>query len=245
MAYSSFFYEERDCSLTQRRRRRPGRGDALGDPFKEDPNAPRPCYRRPGKEVPPERARTNHKKKGRSALRECLRKTRKPASDSMERICLPLPGSPCQCRRAWRENTKGKIYRNRLIDRQKATAHETAGHEFVRTPAKLLWRKAVTSRREQNALTETNSHRQRPKIFTAAPRQLPSPSCHPASRGTRFGVTRLLGSAKDISQTSFGFTHWILSGIRGGFSNGDLSVKSGFMRSSASLNPRSPNPLPE
>jgi hypothetical protein len=41
------------------------------------------------------------------------------------------------------------------------------------------------------------------------------------------------------------FTHWILSGIRGGFSNGDLLVKSGFMRSSASLNPCSLNPLPE
>src|SRR6516164_3822720 len=45
--------------------------------------------------------------------------------------------------------------------------------------------------------------------------------------------------------TSVGFTHWILSGIRGGFSNGDLSVKSGIMRSSASLNPFSLNPLPE
>jgi hypothetical protein len=24
------------------------------------------------------------------------------------RICLPLPGSPCQCRRAWQENKRGK-----------------------------------------------------------------------------------------------------------------------------------------
>jgi hypothetical protein len=45
----------------------------------------------PGKEVPPERARTNHKKKGRSALRECLRNTREPASRKWN-------VSACRCR---------------------------------------------------------------------------------------------------------------------------------------------------
>jgi hypothetical protein len=61
----------------------------------------------PGKEVPPERARTNQIKRTIPLAAECQRKTRKPASDNMKHIYLPLPGSPCQCRRARRENTKG------------------------------------------------------------------------------------------------------------------------------------------
>jgi hypothetical protein len=53
-----------------------------------------------------EQERTGEKRNGPLAA-ECQRKTRKPAPDNTERICLPLPGSPCQCRRAWQENTKG------------------------------------------------------------------------------------------------------------------------------------------
>jgi hypothetical protein len=52
-------------------------------------------------------------------------------------------------------------------------------------------------------------------------------------------------SAKATSQTKAGFTHWIFSGILGGFPNGDLSVKKGFSRSTASFNPFSVKPLPE
>ena len=69
---------------------------------------------------------------------------------------------------------------------------------------------------------------QQPVTFTVALTPLPSDSCHPARpRNTvwRNSPPRV-HSAKDISQTSFGFIHWIFSGIRGGFSNGDLSVKS-------------------
>jgi hypothetical protein len=69
----------------------------------------------PGKEVPPQRARTNQIKRNGPLAAECLRKTRKPASDNMKHICLPLLGSPCQCRRAWRENTKGGIYRKACL----------------------------------------------------------------------------------------------------------------------------------
>ena len=44
---SSFFYEERDCSLTQKAEAPPGtRGRFGGIPFKEDPNASRPQKRR-------------------------------------------------------------------------------------------------------------------------------------------------------------------------------------------------------
>ena len=42
----------------------------------------------PGKEVPPERARTNRRKKERSATGNSLKKTRRPASTKWKRICL-------------------------------------------------------------------------------------------------------------------------------------------------------------
>jgi len=70
-----------------------------------------------------------------------------------------------------------------------------------------------------------------------------------SSRQPRKTVWRICSSsvhsAKVTSQTSFGFTHWIFSGTLGGFSNGDFSVKSGFIRLSASWMPFSVKPLPE
>src|SRR5437016_751714 len=59
----------------QRRRRHPGRGDALGG-FLSRRTRMLPVRKSggPGKEVPPKRARTNHRKKKRSATAECLRK---------------------------------------------------------------------------------------------------------------------------------------------------------------------------
>jgi hypothetical protein len=72
----------------------------------------------PGKEVPPERARTKPEKKERSARRRNARENAETCFDKMERICLPLPGNPCQCRRAWRERIlKRKIYRIVPLDR--------------------------------------------------------------------------------------------------------------------------------
>jgi hypothetical protein len=59
----------------------------------------------PGKEVPPERARTKPDKKERSVRGGMPEKNAETCFDKMERICLrPLPVRPCQCRRAWREN---------------------------------------------------------------------------------------------------------------------------------------------
>jgi hypothetical protein len=52
-------------------------------------------------------------------------------------------------------------------------------------------------------------------------------------------------SANATSQTKVGFTHWIFSGILGGFSTGGLSVKNGLNRSIASANLFSVNPVPE
>ena len=44
----------------------------------------------PGKEVPPERARTNQRKRNGTLAAECHRKTRKPASTKWNGIFLPL-----------------------------------------------------------------------------------------------------------------------------------------------------------
>jgi hypothetical protein len=65
-------------------------GTVGGIPFKEDPNAPRPCYRRPGKEVPPERARTNQRKKDGPLAGGMPEKNTETCFDKMERIRLPL-----------------------------------------------------------------------------------------------------------------------------------------------------------
>jgi hypothetical protein len=54
---------------------------------------------------------------------------------------------------------------------------------------KLLWPRAQICG-ERNAVRERNWHRQRSETFTGAPIQLPSASCHPSSRETRFVVTR-------------------------------------------------------
>jgi hypothetical protein len=61
----------------------------------------------PGKEVPPKRARTKPEKKERFARGGMPEKNAETCFEKMERICLPLPVSPCQCRRVRRENTKG------------------------------------------------------------------------------------------------------------------------------------------
>jgi hypothetical protein len=47
-----------------------------------------------------------------------------------------------------------------------------------------------------------------------------------------------------FSQISLGFTHWIFSLMFGGLTKGDLSVKNGFIRSTASFNPFSLKPEP-
>jgi hypothetical protein len=57
-----------------------------------------------------EQERTREKRTVRSR-RNAREKRGNLPRDNTERICQPLPGSPCQCRRAWRENT----YRNRPI----------------------------------------------------------------------------------------------------------------------------------
>ena len=83
------------------------RGRFGGIPFKEDPNAPRPQKRRTREGGAARESKNETREKGTArSRRNALRKTRKPASDNMKRICLPLPGSPCQCRYAWREDTK-------------------------------------------------------------------------------------------------------------------------------------------
>jgi hypothetical protein len=69
-------------------------------------------------------------------------------------------------------------------------------------------------------------------------------SRHPRNVVCRNSPSRV-HSAKATSQTNAGFTHWIFSGTLGGFTNGDLSVKNGFSRSTASFNPFSVKPLPE
>src|SRR5215469_3055421 len=89
MAYSSFFSEERDCSLTPKAEAPPGtRGRFGGIPFKEDPNAPYParaadqgrrCRQR-------EQERTREKRTVRSR-RNCLKKTRRPASGQHGTVC--------------------------------------------------------------------------------------------------------------------------------------------------------------
>jgi hypothetical protein len=51
----------------------------------------------PGKEVPPERARTNHKKKEWSALRRnCLKKTRGTCLGATWNASVPAPVEQCQ-----------------------------------------------------------------------------------------------------------------------------------------------------
>jgi hypothetical protein len=101
----------------------------------------------PGKEVPPERARTNQRKRNGSLAAECLRKTRRPASRKWNasacrcREAMPMP--PC----AAGEYEKAEIYRGRPIDRQKAQATKTVVRE-VMMPTKLL-RIAHASWREE------------------------------------------------------------------------------------------------
>src|SRR5258708_19736344 len=46
-----------------------------------------------------------------------------------------------------------------------------------------------------------------------------------------------VSSAYSISHTSLGRTHWIFSLMLGGLTKGHLSVKSGFIRSTASFRP--------
>ena len=81
-------------------------GTLWGIPFKEDSNAPRPQKRRTREGGAARESKNEPEKKGRSAAAEYLKKNAETCFDKMERICLPLPGSPCQCRRAWREDTK-------------------------------------------------------------------------------------------------------------------------------------------
>jgi hypothetical protein len=98
-----------------------------------------------------------------------------------------------------------------------------------------------------NAATEANSNRQRPEISTAAPRQLASHSCHPASRGTRFGVTRRPESIpqKISRKRALVLPTGSFQEAEADFRMANRRQKSGCMRLSASLNPFSLNPLPE
>ena len=66
--------------------------------------------RGPGKEAPPERARTIQRKKDGALAGGMPEKNTETCFDKMERICLrPLPVRPCQCRLEWPgENTKAE-----------------------------------------------------------------------------------------------------------------------------------------
>jgi hypothetical protein len=74
----------------------------------------------PGKEVPPERASTNHKKKGTVRYWELPKKNTETCFDKMERICpASIEGHANAAVNSGRMKQR-KFYRNPTIDRQKA-----------------------------------------------------------------------------------------------------------------------------
>ena len=95
-----FLLTSRFC---HRRRHHSGRGDGWADSFQGEPECSLSSESGgPGKEVPPERARTNQRKKERSARGGMPEKNAETCFDKMERICpasidllntLPMP--PC------------------------------------------------------------------------------------------------------------------------------------------------------
>src|SRR5262249_28265041 len=75
------FLEEWDCSLTPKAEAPPGRRGRLGGFLSRRTRMfPAQRERRPGKEVPPERARTNRRKKNGPLAGGMPEKTRRPAS---------------------------------------------------------------------------------------------------------------------------------------------------------------------
>ena len=74
----------------------------------------------PGKEVPPERASTNHKKKGTVRYWELPKKNTETCFDKMERICpASIEGHANAAVHSGRMKRR-KFYHNRPIDSQKA-----------------------------------------------------------------------------------------------------------------------------
>jgi hypothetical protein len=67
------------------------------------------CDRRTREGGAARESKNEPEKKERSARGGMPEKNAETCFDKMERICLPLPGSPCQCRRAWRENEMAGI----------------------------------------------------------------------------------------------------------------------------------------
>jgi len=74
----------------------------------------------PGKEVPPERARTNRRKKERSATGNSLKKTRRPASTKWKRICPASVEGHANAVVHSERMKRRRFYHSRPIDRQKA-----------------------------------------------------------------------------------------------------------------------------
>ena len=86
-----FTGEERDCSLTQRRRRHPERGDGWGDSFQGGPECSLPVLWAAGEGGTARESKNEPEKKGTVRSRaECLKKNTETCFDKMERIRLPL-----------------------------------------------------------------------------------------------------------------------------------------------------------
>ena len=112
----------------------------------------------PGKEVPPERARTNYKKKERSARhRNCMKKTRNPDGNGTHRsTSVGEELTPKSAARSPGEWTAAKACRHRPIESTKARSHEAVvgkGHdEAVRSC--FGRRTTIAANGELNAVTE-------------------------------------------------------------------------------------------
>jgi hypothetical protein len=141
MAYiSSFFSLRSGIALSPPKAEAPPgtEGTLGGIPFKEDPGCS-PSAKAAAWEGGTARESKNEPQEKRNGplRRNCLRKTRGPASRKQERMCLPpLVKDPCQRRCPGGRIQNRKIYRNRPIDRKRRGSRDRS-RKFVGTPRGL------------------------------------------------------------------------------------------------------------